>query len=552
MKGNNTIPIGGELESVATGGVVVSADGVRDYQLNKMQEDINEQVYSIQNSPEQNGGIGDGTHDDTSALVDALSLSRDLSIKKTYLITESISVESNISGGGTIKWGASATLNVVEDNITIRNVEFNCNNQSVVKALYLNKVKNVVIEDCSFKNCGSASTDATAVRGFILVDSCDCITIRNCSFDGCNAKNNNTSYSAFGIQIQDSTNIVIDNCTFKNILSTGSGDGDAIKVLDSTYAKEAFVAVSNCTFETFSKRALKFQSRYCSSVNNHFIVSQHAYVVIDFQAGYGLSLGDSVELDYDGTSTLPNSRLFESIVSIIDGYTDVTGMQVVCTNGQSTTRQTFVSLIESVDGTDKNIDNVMISDCDVVGPTDFIKVGTGCVCNSINVDNVVWDSGTSGTFYGIYTADATATFNNVTFNVNFTKSGATSLCPYACTCINSDFNIRCPQALFGTFFITNAATIKADVRFSSNSTFFGYNLENGKMVVNQKGTTDPSGKSTSAYGLLRTTFDKIVVLNNTFTVDTTNNVVKLGYVLTSAGTSSASGTYKALTINYIA
>ena len=31
MKGNNTIPIGGELESKATGGVVVSADGVYDY-----------------------------------------------------------------------------------------------------------------------------------------------------------------------------------------------------------------------------------------------------------------------------------------------------------------------------------------------------------------------------------------------------------------------------------------------------------------------------------------------------------------------------------------
>lgn len=41
MKGNNTIPIGGELESIATGGVVVSADGVKDYQLNKLQEDIN-------------------------------------------------------------------------------------------------------------------------------------------------------------------------------------------------------------------------------------------------------------------------------------------------------------------------------------------------------------------------------------------------------------------------------------------------------------------------------------------------------------------------------
>ena len=41
MKGNNTIPIGGELESVATSGVVVSADGVKDYQLNKSQETIN-------------------------------------------------------------------------------------------------------------------------------------------------------------------------------------------------------------------------------------------------------------------------------------------------------------------------------------------------------------------------------------------------------------------------------------------------------------------------------------------------------------------------------
>lgn len=44
MKGSVTIPVGGELESRATDGVIVSADGVYDYVQGKMQEVINQEV----------------------------------------------------------------------------------------------------------------------------------------------------------------------------------------------------------------------------------------------------------------------------------------------------------------------------------------------------------------------------------------------------------------------------------------------------------------------------------------------------------------------------
>jgi hypothetical protein len=44
MKGSVTIPIGGELESRATDGRVVSADGVYDYLIGASQEEINASV----------------------------------------------------------------------------------------------------------------------------------------------------------------------------------------------------------------------------------------------------------------------------------------------------------------------------------------------------------------------------------------------------------------------------------------------------------------------------------------------------------------------------
>ena len=54
MKGSVTIPIGGELESRATDGRVVSADGVYDYVQGKMQEVINQETRSALNSIELN------------------------------------------------------------------------------------------------------------------------------------------------------------------------------------------------------------------------------------------------------------------------------------------------------------------------------------------------------------------------------------------------------------------------------------------------------------------------------------------------------------------
>lgn len=44
MKGNNLVPIPGELQSVAEGGIVSSAEGIYDYKKQKNQETINEET----------------------------------------------------------------------------------------------------------------------------------------------------------------------------------------------------------------------------------------------------------------------------------------------------------------------------------------------------------------------------------------------------------------------------------------------------------------------------------------------------------------------------
>lgn len=44
MKGKNLVKIPGELYAPTPNGTVVSADGVRDYRLGKMQEDVNREV----------------------------------------------------------------------------------------------------------------------------------------------------------------------------------------------------------------------------------------------------------------------------------------------------------------------------------------------------------------------------------------------------------------------------------------------------------------------------------------------------------------------------
>ena len=46
MKGTILTPIPGELQSVATDGIVVSADGIYDYQIKKTQELINASIES--------------------------------------------------------------------------------------------------------------------------------------------------------------------------------------------------------------------------------------------------------------------------------------------------------------------------------------------------------------------------------------------------------------------------------------------------------------------------------------------------------------------------
>ena len=56
MKGNNTIPIGGELESKATNKVVVSADGVYDYKreanLESVIDNLITRIEALENSRE--------------------------------------------------------------------------------------------------------------------------------------------------------------------------------------------------------------------------------------------------------------------------------------------------------------------------------------------------------------------------------------------------------------------------------------------------------------------------------------------------------------------
>lgn len=53
MKGKNLVKVPGELYAPTPGGVVTSADGIKDYRLGKMQETINKEVVDTANEAKE-------------------------------------------------------------------------------------------------------------------------------------------------------------------------------------------------------------------------------------------------------------------------------------------------------------------------------------------------------------------------------------------------------------------------------------------------------------------------------------------------------------------
>ncbi len=94
------------------------------------------------------------------------------------------------STGGTMG-GTTSTLFIshqsgvsLEDthDLVIRNCVFDGFNEY---GLRIKRCSNVLIENCTFKNCHAITDSLTSTEGAIVIDACDNVTIKNCKFENC-------------------------------------------------------------------------------------------------------------------------------------------------------------------------------------------------------------------------------------------------------------------------------------------------------------------------------------------------------------------------------
>ena len=109
----------------------------------------------------------------------------------TNTITFTLGNSSQWGATGGTMGGTTSTLFIshqsgisLEDthDLVLRNCVFDGFNEY---GLQLLRCSNVLIENCTFKNCHAITDSLTTTEGAIVIDACDNVTIKNCKFENC-------------------------------------------------------------------------------------------------------------------------------------------------------------------------------------------------------------------------------------------------------------------------------------------------------------------------------------------------------------------------------
>ena len=213
-------------------------------------------------------------------------------------------------------------------------IEFeNCNNLTLemLNCEFNNSnVTGIVLTDCeNYKIYGGSLTTIGTTDGTY---SCSGMLIRGSSNNGKirDITINGVKSSTFGSGIHLDKhnenlpcNTVIDGVLIQDI--SPLKDSDGIKILNGA-DEDCNLVVSNSTFIDCRKRALKFQAKGCKSIGNTMIWNERGFVPIDFQRGYGKSIGDTIITNWKGNSNDIQNGYFRALTSISNGYVDISDM----------------------------------------------------------------------------------------------------------------------------------------------------------------------------------------------------------------------------------
>ena len=262
-------------------------------------------------TPQMFGAVGDGEHDDTEAIQQALNRGGTIYFPKgTYLISLAHAVAGSaildITKQNTRVTGEYGQSIIAYDDVNnTRNVALvrvNASNISVSgiairgSETYGNTLdgqillgvspncENIVVDNCIFQNNKYVAVKLSSSIDSVLFHHCrfeatDCgiisqghegaakhVTIQDCFFSGKSTYNDFTNYASEPISIMNvsqsecASNWIIENCTFEYKKTTPLNLGPESRVEDTVYVKD--IVVRDCTF-----RATKGGVTLCNAEN---------------------------------------------------------------------------------------------------------------------------------------------------------------------------------------------------------------------------------------------------------------------------------------------
>lgn len=184
----------------------------------KFTDDLKKHTLKDYVTPEMFGGVGDGTENDTEAIINALSTKKPVYISggKTYIINSPINIDkgSSIYGTGVIKAGTS----FIGEAMVL--VGFNSYSSGLLNGVENQLLNNKIIVDCSNID------NVDGVRIKCSYKTKYDITIRNCKANGvhCGFEYNSNYYAEniYSITGQNDYNTVCDNSIL--VYAEGSDD----------------------------------------------------------------------------------------------------------------------------------------------------------------------------------------------------------------------------------------------------------------------------------------------------------------------------------------
>lgn len=514
----------------------------------KLDDELKLKVIKDYVTPEMFGAKGDGVTDDTNALISMFNTKLPCYITKTYLCTRILTVESDIFGCGTFKYGANdVSINIEEDNITINGINFNVNNY-ITSAIKVTDVENIHIENCNILNTGN--DNVTRQVGAISVTNVKNLWIKNCIIKYVHA---GAGYSSYGIAINTSTNIFIENNNIEDIFPLSDGDGIRLN------GEKLYAYIKNNIFKNCRKRCIKMKGEEIHSISNTFIyenLDSLGLAVIDFQRSNNESINDKlifIITDSSLTTQLGNVFIVCGNNIKIDNFTNENIIPENYTlnviNGSC-----FVRLDKNIDvGSSNSADNLIISNCKINNICSYLIDTTANTAltsaNNIQLINIEYAKNTSlSAYYVIPMNNSKMQIVDRLIIDGFTnrRNGSDSYSllqrdTYTNTkIIIKNINDIAPFLWYSSGNIIVENTTKP----FNNSVYEGYKQYKNKLELIYTGNTvNPSGNTSSAHQYARNTPVGTQLLFDAPIYDSTNNKMQIGFVCTVAGTATAVGTF---------